>query len=132
MKKIQLEVQTVGTDDFVAQGAIRAKVNGKFVEPNILAIVNEAIELQNNVRITLYHQTVDYLEFKVITSNGNYKLFKIKGSRVTSNSALKIRNTVTSDEIDEYMKYVVSIIKDIEEWVYEVHKTTKNTLLEYK
>lgn len=131
MKKIEIEVQQTGTDYFVAQCNIKAKVNGKYVKASIKSILLNAIELAYGVKIDVYNSSHNLIRIRLTVKNGNTIIFDINGGSVVSGIDLELKQTVQTKEIDKYMQYVVSKIKEMEEWIHEVHKITKNTLLKY-
>lgn len=127
MKRIDVELSQVGTEEFISQSSINIKANGRFVKHDLLSIVTAALDIKNNaVKVEIALNTYNFVNVAITTKNYNSKEFRVKRGLVTKGGDLTIDHTCDFKDIKSYMIHIGEEIQAIERWVEEVHTVTKN------
>jgi len=118
MKSIKVEVKQVGCEGFISDSSIKILIDGKEVANETSRIVWRAVEVHPFEKYD-YNYYGGSLEFKIKSPNANIKKFEV---------ALPWRCVVedwNECEIKEYFDKVKNFIEEIEEWVREHSKCSR-------
>jgi len=123
MKKLSVEVTQVSNKDksIISQSNIKIRVNGKFIENDIVKIIDNSIDKNKSVtyKIYIYYGKV-YIDIKY--KSGVTKEYKLGISQIDPSSSIK--------SIKNKLETLRDFIMQVENEVAEAHKYTNNYLIE--
>ena len=121
MKKIKVELNRVGTENFTTSADVIVKINNEVVNNITTDIISKALEL-NKELFSLYH--ISY-EFGLVTVHLLANSKKFKTFQLDTQEECLIKETI--EDAEEYFKKIKKFIKEIEKWCGKNQATTTTT-----